>query len=85
MRGARLAGGGHGAGNANALDLQPPGGGGEHCGRDDEVRRQRLYESPEIAGEKGGVSFRVRTMRALTAGEPYPGLTRRSPQQTGMR
>src|SRR5215203_6494875 len=37
---------------------------GEHYRRDDEVRRQRLYESSEIAGEKCGVSFRVRTMRS---------------------
>src|SRR5829696_1362486 len=32
LRGARLAGGGHGAGNANALDLQLPGGRGENEG-----------------------------------------------------
>jgi len=37
---------------------------GEHYRRDDEVRRQRLYESSEVAGEKRGVSFRVRTMRS---------------------
>ena len=32
VRGARLAGVGHGAGNANALDLQPLGGRGENEG-----------------------------------------------------
>jgi hypothetical protein len=37
---------------------------GEHYGRDDEVHRQRLYESPEIAGEKREVGFRVKTMRS---------------------
>ena len=37
---------------------------GEHYRRDDEVHRQRLYESSEIAGELRGVGFQVRTMRS---------------------
>lgn len=36
---------------------------GEHYRRDDEVHRQPLYESLEIAGELRRAGFRVRTMR----------------------
>lgn len=36
---------------------------GEHYRRDDEVHRQRLYESREIAGRLRRAGFRVRTMR----------------------
>lgn len=36
---------------------------GEYYRRDDEVHRQRLYKSPEIAGKLRRAGFRVRTMR----------------------
>ncbi len=36
---------------------------GEHYRRDDEVHRQRLYGTAEIAGELRRTGFRVRTMR----------------------
>ncbi len=36
---------------------------GEHYRRDDEVHRQRLYESAEIARDLRQIGFRVRTMR----------------------